>query len=165
MITTCCGDQRCQFMGRACFLVVMAFFLSTPLLAGERVKTETAEHTTPLPVPVSLTAVPASFVIHGADDTQRLLVTGLAEGSDPERTFDFSRKATYTSSDNNVVTVSGHGVVTPRGNGTAEIRINVGRQSAVAAVTVKDFDRESPVSFRNQIVPIFSKHGCNSGGC
>ena len=57
------------------------------------------------------------------------------------------------------------GVVTPVGNGTCEIKASVGEQSVLAKVTVQNFDVTPPVSFRNQIVPVFTKLGCNSGGC
>ena len=32
-------------------------------------------------------------------------------------------------------------------------------------MTVKDFTAGLPVNFANQVVPIFTKLGCNAGGC
>ncbi len=123
------------------------------------------ERTTELPAPASLTITPAECTIGGADQAQRVLVTGPAKDKSDDRQFDYSRKATYTSSDAKVATVSADGFVTPVGNGTCAINAVVGGQSATAKVTVKDFDVTPPVSFRNQIVPVFTKLGCNSGGC
>src|SRR5207237_7759589 len=37
--------------------------------------------------------------------------------------------------------------------------------SASVQVTVAKFDEQIPINFANQIVPIFTKLGCNSGGC
>src|SRR6185436_4811160 len=37
--------------------------------------------------------------------------------------------------------------------------------SAKLAVHVKEAKTESPINFPNQIVPIFTKAGCNAGGC
>src|SRR5208337_5249997 len=55
--------------------------------------------------------------------------------------------------------------IVPLGNGAAEIRATFGGQTAVAKVTVTNFGTEPAISFPNQIVPIFTKLGCNSGGC
>jgi hypothetical protein len=115
-------------------------------------------------VPAALAVVPAEVTLTGADDVQRLLVLGRTSGNEA-RAIDCSRKATYASSDARVADVTADGVVKPRGNGSAEIRITHAEQKTVVRVAVKDFDVEPPVSFRNQVVPIFTKLGCNSGGC
>ena len=123
-----------------------------------------AEHAA-LPSPSALTITPAEFTIRGADQGQRLLVSNPVMDQSAARQFDYSRSATYTSSDTKVARVSSDGFVTPVGNGTCSIKGVVGGQSATAKVTVKDFDVTPPVSFRNQVVPVFTKLGCNSGGC
>ena len=115
-----------------------------------------------LAAPAAISVTPAEFAIGCADDVQRLLVTAKAADG---RTIDYSRKATYASSDAKVAKVSPEGVVVPRGNGKAEVRIAFAGRDTVAKVTVKDFGVEPPVSFRNQVVPIFTKLGCNAGGC
>src|SRR5205085_9006640 len=38
-------------------------------------------------------------------------------------------------------------------------------KTAKATVTVESMDENLPINFPNQIVPIFTKLGCNSGGC
>src|SRR4051794_25694799 len=86
-----------------------------------------------LPAPKSLTVVPAEFAIGGADDVQRLLVTGRPASGD--RDIDYSRLATYASSDAKVVEVTPEGVVRPRGNGSAEIRVAHAGQKTVAKVS------------------------------
>ncbi len=114
-----------------------------------------------LPSPSALTVTPTAVTLDGVDASQRLLVLGTADG----RTFDYSRKAIYTSSKPSVVTVGADGLVTPHGDGTAEIRVECFGRTAVSIITVKNFTVEAPVSFRNQVVPIFTKLGCNAGGC
>ena len=79
--------------------------------------------------------------------------------------FDYSRHATYETSDAKVAVVTRDGVVIPRGNGAVQIRATFGKHTAAANAVVNDFAIEAPVSFRNQVVPILTKHGCNSGGC
>lgn len=119
----------------------------------------------PLPAVAALSATPREFTLVGADNVQRLLVQGRPADGDASRSFDLSRAAAYSSSNPRVATVSADGLVIPHGNGTADIQIRLGGLTALARATVKDFDVERPVSFRNQIVPLFTKLGCNAGGC
>jgi hypothetical protein len=118
-----------------------------------------------LPVPASLNVTPTTFLLGSADDAQRLVVSGTVAAAGEDRVVDYSRQAVYSSSNPQVATVSSDGLVTPRGNGTVEIRTTFAGRSAVARATVKDFGVEAPVSFRNQVVPVFTKLGCNAGGC
>src|SRR5437667_6939687 len=37
--------------------------------------------------------------------------------------------------------------------------------TAEFAIRVEEFAHQRPINFKNQIVPIFTKLGCNSGGC
>jgi hypothetical protein len=115
------------------------------------------------PAPGSLTVTPAAFTLVGGDSAQRLLVTGLVPGEG--RRVDHSRQATYSSSDPRVAVVSADGVVRPRGDGNALVRVSFAGHTASARVTVKDYGVEAVVSFRNQVVPVFTKLGCNAGGC
>src|SRR5262249_31008792 len=61
--------------------------------------------------------------------------------------------------------VLGGGRVVPRGNGTTEIVVNFGTQSVRVPLAVKSMGENLPLNFTNQVVPIFTKLGCNSGGC
>ena len=115
----------------------------------------------PLPQPSALTVTPSACALDGADARQRLLVTGSADSL----TLDYSRQANWTSSDPAVASVNSEGVVTPHGDGRAEVRAIFSDRSAVVAVTVQNFSVQTPVSFRNQVVPVFTKLGCNAGGC
>jgi hypothetical protein len=118
-----------------------------------------------LPAPAALAITPAAIAIHGADDVQRLVVTGTPRGAAAGLLFDYSRQAVYQTADAKVVEVSSDGELRPRGNGTTEVRATFGGQTARAQVSVSAFGVEAAVSFRNQIVPIFTRHGCNAGGC
>jgi hypothetical protein len=147
-------------MGSAFLLFV---FVGASHAAGDGPERQAAKPLADLPVPASLTLTPANVSIRGVDNVQRLLVSGSAKTNGT--IFDYSRKAAYESSDPKVATVSADGVIVPHGNGKAEVRVTFAGKSAVAAVNVTDFGAEVPISFRNQIVPIFTKHGCNAGGC
>ena len=123
----------------------------------------------PTKKPISLALLPvrhpSRLRIRGADNMQRMLISGETAKVGDAATLDYSRQATYLSSDPNVAVVTRDGVVVPRGNGTAQITATFGDQQTVVKATVTDFSHEPPVSFRNQVVPILTKHGCNAGGC
>lgn len=77
---------------------------------------------------------------------------------------DVTRAAEYTSADPRVAEVDAAGYVSARSSGTTQIIVRHGQVECTVSVTVSDpVDR--PVDFANEIVPIFSRYGCNSGGC
>ena len=62
--------------------------------------------------------------------------------------------------------VDSSGFVTPVGNGVATVTATAaGNQKATTQVEVAQIDDQIAINFPNQITPIFSKLGCNSGGC
>ena len=85
-----------------------------------------ADEKTDLPRPSSLSATPGAFVLRGADNLQRILISGETAKVGDAATLDYSRQAKYLSSDPNVAVVTRDGVVVPRGNGTAQITATFG---------------------------------------
>lgn len=79
---------------------------------------------------------------------------------------DVTRDVTWTSEPSGVVDIDKTGRVIPLSDGQAVILAR-GREGVVAKfpVTVVDSTQAAPIHFANQIVPIFTKHGCNGGGC
>ena len=57
------------------------------------------------------------------------------------------------------------GVVVPLGNGLVMLSATVGNQTTQAAISIEDFDQPSAGSFRNQVEPVLTRQGCNSGAC
>ncbi len=120
-------------------------------------------------VAISFTAASESvvagkpMVLQGSGDRRQLLVTGkLANGTEA----DFTRQVTYKISPANVVQVDVTGLLVPLKNGAATITAK-GHNGVTAKldVTVEHFEEDKPIHFGNQIVPIFTKTGCNGGGC
>jgi hypothetical protein len=114
---------------------------------------------------VGLTVEPSEVTLSHDDDSAQLLVTArLSDGS----VRDVTRDAQYSVSQPTVISAVA-GRLVPRGNGTAEIRVSAkgteGNQTATVKVTVQQFDVPRPLSFFNDVVPVLSKTGCNSGGC
>lgn len=101
--------------------------------------------------------------LHGANARQQLLVTGRLEN---KGLGDFTGKVQYQTEPQGVVRIDESGRVTPLADGKATITA-VGPEglNATLAVVVEDSKTLAPVNFPNQIVPIFTKAGCNGGGC
>ena len=101
--------------------------------------------------------------LRGRDARQQILVTETLESGALE---DFTRHAIYSVEPRNVIQVDKTGLVTPLGNGTATITAKVADGlAATLRVEVGSFNEVQPINFPNQIVPIFTKAGCNAGGC
>jgi hypothetical protein len=115
------------------------------------------------PADVKSVAVhPAKVALTGADDAAQVLVTAtLANGQLADLTSD----ATYTVADGKSAQVLAGGRVLPRADGATEIVISFGGQSVRVPLAVKGMAENLPLNFTNQVVPVFTKLGCNSGGC
>ena len=107
-------------------------------------------------------AAPLELKLRGADARRQLLVTELVGGN----VRDLTREVTYEVAPTGVVTVSPVGLVTPVADGVATVTAkSKGGEAASGRVTVEGFGAADPINFPNQVVPIFTKHGCNGGGC
>ena len=100
----------------------------------------------------------------GPDAVQQLAIDGLPGGAGAEPR-DVTRTVHFVSSHPLVASVDQTGLITARGDGSAKITVEAGGISATIPVTVKEFTAGVPVHFANQVVPIFTKLGCNAGGC
>ncbi len=100
-----------------------------------------------------------NLVLRTADARQQLLVTS---GTD----HDATREVAWSARPDGIVNLSSAGRVTPIADGDAVIVATAkdGTQ-AVLPVKVVDSHETAPIHFANQIVPIFTKNGCNGGGC
>ncbi|GAC1475944.1 MAG: DUF1549 domain-containing protein [Isosphaeraceae bacterium] len=110
----------------------------------------------------SLTVVPTRALLRGPDSVQQLAVEGVTKEANR---LDLTARASYVSSDPQVVTVDSSGMLSANGDGSATVTIRAGAFEATVPVEVKDFAAGLPVNFTNQVVPVFTKLGCNSGGC
>ncbi len=109
-----------------------------------------------------IAAYPANITLKGGDDAAQLIITAtLSDG----RTQDLSDDVKYTVVDGKTVRVTPSGRIVPTANGTTEIIASYGDKSVRAPVVVTQIGENLPINFTNQIVPIFTKLTCNSGGC
>ncbi|MEO5733329.1 MAG: Ig-like domain-containing protein, partial [Rubrivivax sp.] len=105
----------------------------------------------------SLAIHPPALQLRGPESVQQVAVS-----------TNFGRDASspgYSISDPKVATVDAAGLVSPTGDGSTVLTVQSGDSIATALVTVRDFASPPPVHFANHVVPIFTKLGCNSGGC
>ena len=79
---------------------------------------------------------------------------------------DMTREVVYTSSPDNLISISDSGKVIPLGNGDVTITAtNDKGLTGKLDLVVEGFETPQPINFPNEIVPLFTKHGCNGGGC
>ncbi|MEM0924479.1 MAG: DUF1549 domain-containing protein [Planctomycetota bacterium] len=99
----------------------------------------------------------------GADARLQLLLTRSETNG---LQTDVTRAAEYHAQPSRVVSVSGTGLVTPLKDGEVVIVAETqAGQSASVRLLVSGTSENHPVSFPGQVVPIFTKLGCNGGGC
>lgn len=101
-------------------------------------------------------------VLIGPDASQQLIVTAT---HDTGATQDFTLAAKFSAEPEGIVEIDAQGVVTPKANGTAKISACAENQCAQVSVTVEQVEQTRPINFPNEIVPLFTKFGCNGGGC
>jgi hypothetical protein len=105
-----------------------------------------------------LRVTPPIATLRGPDAAQQLVVEA-PDGSD------LTESAEFASSDTKVAHVDPAGTIFPVGEGSTTITVRAGERVATISVSVRELSAAPPVHFANQVVPIFTKLGCNSGGC
>ncbi len=110
----------------------------------------------------SLAVHPAKVDLKNADDAAQLIVTAtLADG----QLHDVTHEAKYAVKDAKIASVTATGRADPLANGASEIVVTHAGKSVSVPVSAKNIGENLPLNFTNQVVPIFTKLGCNSGGC
>ncbi len=129
-------------IGRACRL-------SLPLLAA-------------LPIfAADLSILPGPTTLDGPESYQQFL----AEATLANNQADWTRTAHWTSSNPAIAIVDQTGIVRPVADGEATITASAEGRTASVAIHVKNAHAAHTWSFRNDVVPVMSKVGCNSGAC
>ena len=146
------GRRDCVMSFLASMFLCLLFFvaLSSRSLAGDALRIENGNAL-------------ATTELVGLDARLQLIVSRTeAHGIDA----DWTRQVAYESAPSGIVSVDETGLVTPLSDGSAEITAT-SDDGVVAAVvlTVSATGQTQPVSFSGQVVPIFTKLGCNGGGC
>ncbi len=103
------------------------------------------------------------FAMRGRDARQQLIVSGVYSSG---QLHDLTRKVSFATEPAGIVEIDPTGLLTPLADGRALVRAtHEGGLKTEIAVSVEGVATQIPINFKNQIVPIFTKLGCNSGGC
>lgn len=108
-----------------------------------------------------LSVEPGAIVLDGTNRSQQLLVTGFDSQNRP---IDLTRQAIIESGDTEIARIEATQV---RGlhDGSTLLTISCNEIRIQIPVSVKSIAGYPPVDFANDVVPLLSKLGCNSGGC
>ena len=109
----------------------------------------------------NLTILPAEFDLSGPEARQQLI----AEASVSSHQEDWTRAAEWSSSDPKIATVDKDGIVHPQGDGEVQITARANGDKATATVRVIGSHTAFTWSFRNHVIPVLTKIGCNQGAC
>ncbi len=121
-----------------------------------------AAHNTYPPSPLSkIEILPAAVAISGSHYNQRLVVEGTFADGHQE---DLTAQAAIASSNPKVAQIN-NDFAEAQGNGQATITATFHGRRANIPVTIENFTAPAVWSFRNDVQPVLTKMGCNSGPC
>jgi hypothetical protein len=105
--------------------------------------------------------MPATTTLTGPEARQQLI----AEATLGSYQQDWTHQAHWFSSNPQIAVVDAKGLVTPVGNGEAVITGTANGQSATAKIRVVNSKSPFTWSFKNHVIPVMTKMGCNQGAC
>src|SRR5262249_30856599 len=105
---------------------------------------------------------PASITLSHPRAPHSVLVSGTSADG---QIVDLTAAATFASGDDKIAAVDSFGWVRPVASGSTVVTIKAGGKTATLPVTVELKPEPPPYSFRHEVMPVFSKGGCNSGAC
>ena len=108
---------------------------------------------------------PATVTLDGNFARAQLVVREREKGGVNEQSADRTHQARYVSSDPRIVTVSDTGLLLAQGNGSATITVSVDGVAHVVAVNVKGVVSRPRIAFKEHVIPVLAKAGCNAGAC
>src|SRR5262245_56069154 len=109
----------------------------------------------------ALRVEPARIELRGGNRQQQVLVTGETAAG---RSIDLTDAAEFDVADRAVARSEGS-LIAGTGDGNTRLTVRVADQALEVPVIVAGFKEYPRVDFACDVVPLFSKLGCNSGGC
>jgi hypothetical protein len=110
--------------------------------------------------PASLTVAPADIHLSSMRDRQSIVVQAVLDNG---LTVDVTDQAEIVT-DENLLKREGPyflGIA----DGTTELKVSFGGQSMAVPVTIENCKVDPPISFRQDVMPVFMKSSCNNGSC
>src|SRR5690348_3472729 len=130
--------------------------------AGKHLEPVAAHNTYPKVPLLKIEILPSSISIEGPRYNQRLVIEGTFADGHQE---DVTSQATITSSNSKVAIVDKDNYAVPQSDGQTTFTAIVSGRKANASLAVHDFSAATTWSFRNDVLPVMTKVGCNSGPC
>jgi hypothetical protein len=96
---------------------------------------------------------------------QLVVTPATTPGALDEHAADLTHRAAFSSSDPRVITVGPTGVLLGSGNGKATVTVTVSGGAQTVPVVVTGVLEKPVIGFREQVIPILTKAGCNAGAC
>ncbi len=109
---------------------------------------------------IELQVHPPAVTLTGPEARQQLIAESLFGSINA----DLTKSVTWSSSNPNVVRVE-NGILTPAADGDAQVTASRDGLRASARVTVTAMQTPFVWSFRNHVIPVMTKTGCNQGAC
>ena len=141
------------------FILVGLLFILRGLVGQPTIVAQTGNQG-PLPAARQLTVSPSNIRLGGANREQQLRITAVHQRG----RWDATHYAVMDVADPSVVRLDGTRLIA-RTDGSTQLTVRVGESQTIVAVEVREMKRFPPLHFVNDMMPLLSKLGCNSGGC
>ncbi len=102
---------------------------------------------------------PSAIALDNPEATQQVLVRAA------KNPLDLTRQAKYATLDPKIAVVDAAGLVQPRSEGKTTLVVKHGALETKIPIEVSGLTAPKAVDFETQVIPVFSKNGCNTGGC
>ncbi|MFN8009115.1 MAG: DUF1549 domain-containing protein, partial [Terriglobia bacterium] len=134
---------------------LLAFLSEAPCPAFAK-----AEAVPPAPL-ISIKIFPTDVTLKGPRSSQRLLIQGTYEDGYSE---DLTSQAKLEVLDPTLARIDSL-TVYPLSSGSTTIRATLGNQTASVKVQTSQIETPAAWNFRNDVMPVLTKSGCNMGAC
>ena len=101
-------------------------------------------------------------LLRGRNSRRQLVITGVYSSG---QRHDLTHRTAYAVDRPEILSVAADGLVTPLTDGSAVVTASVDGRQAQITLQVERCNEDLPVSFVEEVVPIFTRLGCNAGGC
>jgi hypothetical protein len=108
-----------------------------------------------------LQVFPSEVRLKTKQDRQSLVVQAVYEDG---ATRDVTAKASLSFGNKGIAKLDKHALY-PLADGKTELRVKYDGRTITVPVVVEEAKLDRPISFKMDVMPVFMKAGCNSGGC
>src|SRR5262245_19667434 len=154
------STRLCPPAARAALALAVLLFAAAPAPAAVPVTPETRARI--VGQPVALLVQPEAISLVGPRSTVQPVITGrYSDGS----LRDLTHFCDVSLEKPGVVLLDEERFLLPLKAGTTTLVVRAAGQTVRVPVTVKDFRRPQPVSFRHELIAALNVGGCNQGAC